>query len=104
MDFKNVTLVKKANVYHGGKVSSRTFYLENGERKTLGFMLAGDYEFGTGAPELMEMLSGGMDVLLPGKTQWEHYGEGQSFNVPGDSKFQVKVADFADYCCSYGDK
>ncbi len=35
MEFKNVTVVKAANVYFDGKVTSRTILFENGERKTL---------------------------------------------------------------------
>lgn len=44
-EFKNVTAVKKANVYFDGKVTSRTIIFKDGERKTLGIMLPGDYEF-----------------------------------------------------------
>ncbi len=44
-EFKNVTAVKKANVYFDGKVSSRVIILPNGERKTLGLMLPGEYTF-----------------------------------------------------------
>lgn len=32
-EFKNVTAVKKANVYFDGKVSSRVIILPNGEKK-----------------------------------------------------------------------
>ena len=64
-EFKNVTAVKKANVYFDGKVTSRTVIFEDGERKTLGIMLPGDYEFGTGDKEVMEILGGSMDVKLP---------------------------------------
>ena len=39
--FEKVTIVKKANIYYDGKVSSRTVLLENGEKKTLGIMLPG---------------------------------------------------------------
>ena len=62
-EFKNVTAVKKANVYFDGKVTSRTIIFEDGERKTLGIMLPGDYEFGTGDKEIMEVLGGSMDVI-----------------------------------------
>ena len=101
MEFENVKLIGKANVYDGGKVSSRTFYLPTGERKTLGFMLPGEYEFSTGAAEIMEMLSGEMAALLPGETEFKTFTAGQSFNVPANSAFKVKVKEFADYCCSY---
>lgn len=103
MDFENVKLVAKANVYDGGKVSSRTFYLSSGERKTLGFMLKGEYEFSTAAAESMEVLQGEMNVQLPGGAGFESYKEGTSFNVPANSAFKVKVDEYADYCCSYAD-
>lgn len=38
MEFNNVKIVKKANVYFDGKVTSRTIYFEDGSHKTLGFM------------------------------------------------------------------
>jgi uncharacterized protein YaiE (UPF0345 family) len=102
--FENVTIVKKANVYFDGQVISRTVVFADGSKKTLGFMQPGDYEFGTEAPELMEMLAGAMDVKLDGEDSWTTYTAGQSFNVPGNSKFALKVADGgADYCCAYLD-
>lgn len=103
MHFENVKLVKKANVYDNGKVASRTFYLAGGERKTLGFMQAGEYAFSTGAAEIMEMLSGEMEALLPGESSYRLYKEGESFSIPANSSFKVKVANYADYCCSYAD-
>lgn len=104
MKFEKVDVVKEANVYFGGKVTSRTIYFENGERKTLGFMLAGEYEFGTGAEELMEVLGGEMDICLPGESEFNTYKKGDSFVVAADSKFQIVVKEFADYCCSYNEK
>ena len=100
--FENVSIIKKANVYFGGQVTSRTVVFADGTKKTLGFMQAGDYEFGTEAPELMEMLGGAMDVKLDGADAWVTYSAGESFNVPGKSKFSLKVAEGgADYCCTY---
>ena len=100
-EFKNVTVVREANVYFGGKVASRTVVFEDGTKKTLGFMLAGEYSFDTAAAERMEILGGEMDVLLPGSTHWKTVGAGKSFDVPGNSKFDLVVKEFADYCCSY---
>ncbi|MDP4183469.1 MAG: pyrimidine/purine nucleoside phosphorylase [Bacillota bacterium] len=99
--FDNVSIIKKANVYFDGKVTSRTVIFANGEKKTLGIMVPGDYEFGTGAKELMEILGGSMDVLLPGSDNWITVKEGQSFEVPANSKFKLQVKELADYCCSY---
>ena len=100
-EFKNVTVVKKANVYFDGKVTSRTVIFEDGTKKTLGVMLAGDYEFNTDAAERMEMLGGEMDVLIAGESEWKTYTEGMAFDVPANSSFKLKVPALADYCCSY---
>ena len=100
-EFKNVTIIKKANVYFDGKVTSRTVMFADGTKKTLGIMMPGDYEFNTAAAEIMEMLGGSMEVLLPEADAWQTFSEGQSFEVPANSKFSLKVKEVADYCCSY---
>ncbi|RPJ72175.1 MAG: pyrimidine/purine nucleoside phosphorylase [Acidobacteria bacterium] len=99
--FDGVTVVKKANVYFDGKVTSRTVLFPDGTRKTLGVMLPGSYEFATGAAEVMEVLAGEMKVLLPGAPDWRIYKAGDSFDVPADSKFKLEISVVADYCCSY---
>lgn len=104
MKFEKVDIVKEANVYFGGKVSSRTIYFDNGKRKTLGFMVAGEYEFATGTEELMEVLGGEMDISLPGESSFTTYKKGDSFVVSANSKFQVIVKEYADYCCSYNEE
>ena len=101
LEFKNVTVVKKANVYYDGKVSSRTVIFPDGSKKTLGIMFPGDYEFGTGEMEIMEILAGEMEVLLPGAVGWITVKDGEIFEVPAKSKFSLKVKRLADYCCSY---
>jgi purine/pyrimidine-nucleoside phosphorylase len=100
--FENVSVVKKANVYFDGKVTSRTVLFADGTRKTLGFMLPGDYEFSTGAREVMEMLNGEMQVLLPGADQWQTFRAGDTFAVGANSAFKLKLEGVVDYCCSYG--
>lgn len=99
--FEQVTVVKKANVYFGGQVTSRTVLFADGTKKTLGIMMAGEYEFGTDSNELMEILGGEMDVLLPGATEWHTVKEGDEFRVPANSKFKLVVKETTDYCCSY---
>lgn len=64
-------------------------------------MLPGEYEFGTGDKEVMEMLSGTMQVYLPGGIDWITVSEGDKFEVPANSKFQIKTDELIDYCCSY---
>lgn len=99
--FEKVTVEKNANIYFDGKVTSRTVFFADGSRKTLGIMLPGDYEFGTAAPEMIEILSGELEVLLPGKDAWTRFAAGDTIGVPGDSKFKLKVFSVVDYCCSY---
>jgi uncharacterized protein YaiE (UPF0345 family) len=100
-EFKNVTVVREANVYFDGKVTSRTVLFPDGAKKTLGVMLPGEFEFGTADKELMEILSGELDVLLPGETSWKAFKGGQSFEVRANAKFKLKVKKLTDYCCSF---
>lgn len=99
--FDNVSVVKKANVYFDGKVTSRTVIFADGEKKTLGIMMPGEYEFGTGKKELMEIMAGKLTVKLPGQSEWVEIVGGESFEVAADSKFQLVVTELTDYCCSY---
>jgi hypothetical protein len=100
-EFRNVTVVKKANVYFDGKVSSRTIIFPDGSTRTLGIMLPGDYEFNTADKEIMEFMSGELEVLLPKAEGWQTIKGGESFEVPANSKFSLKIKTIADYCCSF---
>ena len=100
-EFTHVTVVKKANIYFDGKVTSRTMLFPDGAKKTLGVMLPGEFEFGTADKELMEILSGELEVLLPGETSWKAIKRGQSFEVRANAKFKLKVKKLTDYCCSF---
>ncbi len=100
-EFNNVTIVKKANMYFGGKVTSRKVVFTDGTFKTLGIMLEGDYEFGTAEKEIMEIISGELDVLIDDKKGWEKITDGGIFEVPANSKFKLKIKRITDYCCSY---
>ena len=99
--FDNVSVVKNANVYFDGRVTSRTVLFTNGSKKTLGIMLPGDYEFGTDNAETMEILAGELEVLLPAQSEWRTYKGGDTFWVPANSGFSLKVHIVVDYCCSY---
>jgi len=100
-EFTNVTVVKKANIYFGGNVVSHTVLFADGSKKTLGVMQAGEYEFSTAAAEVMEILSGELEWQIKGAAAWEKIVGGQSFNVPANSAFLMKVATVSDYCCSF---
>ena len=96
--FDQVSVTREANIYFDGKVTSRVVHFADGSIKTLGIMLPGEYE----AKELMEILSGDMDIQLPGE-DWLSITGGESFEVPGNSSFKLVIKSVVDYCCSYFD-
>lgn len=100
-DFTNVTVTKEANFYFDGQVTSRTLTFADGSTKTLGIMMPGEYEFGTAEYEIMDISAGELDVKLPGSDRFITIKGGETFDVPANSKFQVKVKAITDYCCSY---
>lgn len=87
------------NEYFDAKVKSLGY--ENGGKSTIGVMEPGEYEFGTGAAEIMSVIEGELIALLPEATDWVSFKAGESFNVPGDSKFQVKAVGQTAYLCKY---
>lgn len=101
--FENVEVIKKANVYFDGGVTSRTINFADGGMKTLGVIQPGEYEFNTGKKEIMEMLGGNVEVMLAGSSEWQAYGEGDTFEIPANSSFRIKSDGLADYCCSFVD-
>ena len=70
-------------------------------KKTLGVMQAGEYEFSTGAAEIMEILSGELEWQMKGESDWKKIVGGEAFNVPANSVFLMKVPVVTDYCCSF---
>ena len=97
---ENASIVKNANIYYDGKVTSRTVNLKDGSTQSLGIMLPGEYTFGTNEAEIMEMLSGKLEIKLPGE-DWKTLNTPESFNVPANSSFDLKIKTVTDYCCSY---
>ena len=100
-EFINVTVVREANVYFDGGVTSRTVLFPSGEKKTLGIMQPGTYTFTTAAAELMEILSGELELQIAGDTGWRTITGGEAFEVPATSSFIMKVTKLSDYCCSF---
>jgi len=94
-------VVREANVYFDGGVTSRTVLFPNGEKKTLGIMQPGEYTFNTAGAELMEILVGELVVQVAGESGWRTVVGGEAFEVPANSSFTMKVTKLADYCCSF---
>ncbi len=91
----------KVNEYFDGNVTSIGF--ENSEgRATAGVMAIGDYEFGTSEDELMKVVSGELQIQLPGSDSFESFPAGTEFKVAAGKKFKVKVTQTTAYLCFYG--
>jgi uncharacterized protein YaiE (UPF0345 family) len=101
--FDNVSVVKKANLYFDGKCVSHTVLFADGSKKTVGVILPASLTFNTGAPEVMETVAGACRYRLKGETEWKTSAAGESFNVPGDSSFDIEVTgEPYHYVCYFG--
>ena len=100
-NFKNVDVDKLANIYFEGRVISRNIYLKDGSKKTLGVMLVGEYEFNTLSRELIEIISGKLNLKLKDDNQWKLITSGMEFNIPKKSSFKLEVLEIVNYSCSY---
>jgi uncharacterized protein YaiE (UPF0345 family) len=104
INFKNVTVHAKANIYFDGKVVSHSIVLEDGAKKTLGIIYPGSYHFNTEQAEKMEIIAGYCRVTLDGSEDSISYGENESFDVPAKSGFTIEVRDgTCEYICSFID-
>ncbi|KNZ31002.1 MAG: hypothetical protein AD742_19645 [Methylibium sp. NZG] len=101
--FDHVSVSTKANVYFDGKCVSHGITLPDGSKKSVGVILPALLTFNTGAPEVMEGVAGACEVLLPGSAEWQRFGAGESFKVPGNASFQIRVVGEAyHYVCHFG--
>ena len=99
---ENVTVLTQGNVYFDGRCVSHTLLLADGSRKSVGVILPSSLTFGTAAPETMEITAGACRVRFAGTEDWVEYTAGSSFDVPGDSSFDIETTEQLDYVCSYG--
>ncbi len=90
----------KHNSYFEGQVQSISFE-RNGRKATAGVIDAGEFHFGTGQPERMTVISGELLALLPGEASWRAFPAGTTFEVHGQSGFDVKAAAPAAYLCEF---
>jgi purine/pyrimidine-nucleoside phosphorylase len=97
-----VTVTTKANVYFDGKCISHRIRLADGTQKSVGVILPSQLTFSTGAPEIMECVAGSCEWRLEGSTDWNTSGAGESFSVPGNAKFEIRVSEPYHYICHFG--
>jgi hypothetical protein len=97
----NVSITTQANVYFDGKCVSHGFTLADGTKKSVGVVLPASLTFNTGAPEIMECVAGSCEYKLAGSDEWVKSAAGESFSVPGNSKFDIRVTESYHYICHF---
>ncbi|MGF1754802.1 pyrimidine/purine nucleoside phosphorylase [Vibrio makurazakiensis] len=90
----------KENTYFEGGVKSLGFTQADGD-SSVGVMAAGEYTFGTAAPEKMTVVKGELIVKRTGESDWTTFKSGESFDVEGDSSFDLQVKEATAYLCEY---
>ncbi|MES2184907.1 MAG: pyrimidine/purine nucleoside phosphorylase [Pseudomonadota bacterium] len=97
-----VSVTTQANVYFEGKCVSHGITLADGTRKSVGVILPATLTFSTGAPEKMECVAGACEYRLAGTDTWAPSSAGDTFAVPGNTKFDIRVAEAYHYICHFG--
>ncbi|MDE1349398.1 pyrimidine/purine nucleoside phosphorylase [Vibrio aestuarianus] len=90
----------KENSYFEGNVKSLGFTQQDGD-SSVGVMAPGEYTFGTAAPERMTVVKGTLVIKRLGDEEWSTFNSGESFNVAGNSSFDLQVAQSTAYLCEY---
>lgn len=89
-----------SNEYFDAQVKSLGYVSAIG-KSTIGVMEEGEYEFGTSAAEIMNVIEGELIVQLPNETEWKSYKAGTAFNVAANTSFKVKSVGQTSYLCQY---
>ncbi|MHB1199267.1 MAG: pyrimidine/purine nucleoside phosphorylase [Polaromonas sp.] len=100
----NISVITRANVYFDGKCVSHGITLADGSKKSVGVILPATLTFKTGAPETMECVAGSCEYKLAGSYAWVKSAVGEKFSVPGNSSFNIRVAEGVEayhYICHF---
>jgi uncharacterized protein YaiE (UPF0345 family) len=98
-----VSVTTQANVYFDGKCVSHGITLADGTKKSVGVILPAILIFNTGAPEIMEGVAGSCEYKLKGSESWVKSGAGETFSVPGNTSFEIRVSgEPYHYICHFG--
>ena len=101
LHISNISVTTQANVYFDGKCVSHSITYPDGTKKSVGVVLPSTLTFNTGAPEIMECVAGSCEYKLAGSNTWVKSSAGEKFNVPGNSKFDIKVSEPYHYICHF---
>ncbi len=101
----NISVTTQANVYFDGKCVSHGITFADGSKKSVGVVLPSTLTFATSAPEIMECVAGACEYKLAGSDTWALSSTGETFSVPGNSKFEIRVTQLQGayhYICHFG--
>jgi uncharacterized protein YaiE (UPF0345 family) len=101
MQFEQVTVNKKANVFFDGKCVSHTVTLANGERKSVGVILPSTLRFDLTTKEVMEVVDGTAHVSINGAAE-QAFAAGQSWTVDAGAYFVIRAEQPVHYVCHFG--
>ena len=101
MQFEQVTVNKKANVFFDGKCVSHTVTLASGERKSVGVILPSTLRFDLSNREVMEVVDGTAHVSINGAAE-QAYAAGQSWTVEAGGYFIIRAEAPVHYVCHFG--
>ncbi|MCX2492291.1 pyrimidine/purine nucleoside phosphorylase [Pedobacter sp. PF22-3] len=88
------------NQYFDGKVKSLGYETTEG-KSTVGIINPGEYTFGTAQKEIMHVIEGELETLLPEATEWQSFKAGSKFEVNANLSFKVKTIVQTAYLCQY---
>lgn len=97
-----VSVTTTASVYFDGKCVSHGITFADGTKKSVGVVLPATLTFNTGAPEIMECVAGSCDYKLAGTDTWLTSKPGDTFSIPGNSSFDIRVTEPYHYICHFG--
>jgi purine/pyrimidine-nucleoside phosphorylase len=101
MQFDNVSVGKKANVFFDGKCISHTVTLADGSRKSVGVILPSKLRFDLNTPEVMEVVDGQAFVSINGGPE-NVFEAGQRWEVQAGNYFEIRVEAPFHYVCHFG--
>ena len=101
LQISNISVSTQANVYFDGKCISHGITYLDGTKKSVGVILPSALTFNTGVAEIMECVAGSCEYRLAGSDAWIKSSAGEKFSVPGDSKFDIRVAEPYHYICHF---
>ncbi len=98
---RNASVDAKANVYFDGRCISHSLTLPDGSKKSVGVVLPSALVFNTAGAEIMECVAGSCEYKLAGSDTWQLAQAGDSFRVPAQSHFDIRVSEAFHYICHY---